>query len=662
MRTADLATVVGLHRGFSGGEITLPSTWYAGARLFTREVEELPVALRRETSLVTVPALPNGGILVVIRPTADDGRVDLVEVSGERLPTAAEVLARHQRVAARQEQLVHRWKAVQRLLVRVWVAELARSFEVELEGPAFFLRLVGTDWEIARAWVDGVPWDPADLPDLPLLEPERPPVPPLALRLDPAWTFELAGIEERAGRRCFALAFREGGSASGATRRGTAFIDAESFALTEIEERAEDLPGDVRATRSSSRFAPVQAGGEAVWLPASVVADDLLSAFGGSATIHRELSLSEITVEPDTFEADLAAAYARPYRMLRDAPGGVVPLVPDGRGGRVVGGGARVSQRFLLAGVVYDPGLAFPIPFGGLQIQDFNFRGRNEQLRALIAGVINDAAWSKRLDRVELSARAFVQLYPFGNSVWVDGEEQEGEMVDVLRQRLGAGLARTFGSTRVLLDLGLERWDFKRADDTAAEFVLPEDTFEGVGKIETQTVLGSTTLTLAGEAGWRTDWEAWGMNAENEPRRSWQRYQIGAVRETTPFPLARLNLRGQFFAGTDLDRFSAPVPSRFGGVKLRGIASGRANPERLAVIGGSFAMPIGARLRGEIGADVAWAWEKRSGYEGRTLAGIGVGLSAKGPWKTLLEASVSYPVSTPGERAVAFELFLLRPL
>ena len=124
------------------------------------------------------------------------------------MPSAAEVLARHQRAAARQEQLVPRWRAEQRLLVRVWVAELSRSFEVVLAGPAFWERGIGRDWEITRAWVDGVAWDPDHLPDLPLIEPQRPPVPPLALRLEPSYRYELAGVEQRQGRRCFALDVR----------------------------------------------------------------------------------------------------------------------------------------------------------------------------------------------------------------------------------------------------------------------------------------------------------------------------------------------------------------------------------------------------------------------------------------------------------------------
>ncbi len=159
--------------------------------------------------------------------------------------------------------------------------------------------------------------------------------------------------------------------------------------------------------------------------------------------------------------------------MLRDAPAGIVPLVPDGKGGRIPGGTTRAAQRFLIAGVAYDPGSAYPVPFGGLQIQDFDFRGKGEQFRLLAAGVVNDAAWSARRGRAEMSLRAFVQLLPFSNTRYRNGREQEGEAVKVLRQSVGAGVATSVGIVRVLLEGGVNRWEFSRDDTTVAVFVLP---------------------------------------------------------------------------------------------------------------------------------------------------------------------------------------------
>jgi hypothetical protein len=660
LRGADLATVVGLPRGFPGGDVALPGAWYGQAELLAGGSH--PLALRRvgDASVAAVPPLRGGGVLVALRP-AGEGAFEKVEVSGERLPSAAEVLARHQRAAARQQRLVPRWRAEQRLLVRVWVEQLARSFEVVLAGPAFWERGAGTDWELAKAWVDGVAWDVDALPDLPLLEPRRPPAPPLALRLEPSYHYELRGVEERQARRCYALAFSSG-QAGGPVRRGTAYIDAAGFGLVELEETAERLPGEVRATRSTNVYRPQDLGGELLWLPSRVTADDFLSAFGASATVHREVVLTEMVLNPAGFDTGRGAAYGRSHRMLRDAPGGIAALVPDGHGGRVVGSVPRESQRYLIGGAVFDPGLSFPVPFGGVQIQDFNFHDRDEQLRLLIAGVVNDGAWSARHGAFEITARAFLQLIPFAANVYAQGHELEGEQVNVQRQSVGVGVATNVSFARLFLEAGVNRLDFRRTGSTSTAFVLPSDTFEGVAKLECSAALGAASVILSGQAGWRNDWQPWGTLGLEKPERSWRLGRLALVWERSLFSLARLHLDGEVWAGSNLDRFSAPSPARFGGVRIVGIASSVVTPDHLAVARAALALPLSMRVRGQLEAALGWARDPRSGYSAQPLSGVGLGLNVQGPWGTLVQGAVGFPLATPGPRRPTFELFLLRPL
>ncbi len=662
VRATDLALVVGLPRGFPGGVVELPSTDVASAVLLGEISEAVPLSRTAAALHVTLPALPKGGVVLLQRARTAKQAFEHVGVSAEGLPEVAEVLARHQRFAARQELLVSRFSARQRLLVRVWVEQLARSFEVVLAGPAFYEHALGTDWEIAEAWVDGVRWDPESLPDLPLLEPSRPPVPPLALQLRSSYRYTIEGQDRRQGRDCYVLSFVDLDPAGPGTRRGRAFIDKVTYGLVELEVVAEGLVGEVRSTRSVTEFRLTPRGAAPLWLPSRVVADDLVSAFGGAATVHRELDLSELAVDPDELDAGRAAAWAGPHRMLRDAPSGVVPLYPDGHGGRTVEPGRRVSQRFLLGGMVYDPGLKYPLPFGGLQVQDFDFRGKGQQLRLLVAGVINDGVWVARQGRLELSLRAFLQPLPFVNSVYEDGEELEGEEIRTTRQRLGAAAVTTVGPVRLALDLGVDRLDFWTTDTTADEFVLPTDTFEGVARLDAGAALGAFTLSLAGEAGYRERWEAWGPYGHEQPERAWQRGRLAVVWERSLLNLAKLHLDAELAAGRHLDRFSAATPARFGGLRLRGIASSRTIPEAIAVVRGSVALPLSRKIRGELGVDMAWAREERSGYHARPLSGIGIGLTAPGPWGTLLETSAGVAMATPGKRSPTFDLLILKPL
>lgn len=658
LRGRDLATVVGLPRGFAGGEVRLGGGWYGGASLVGEDEARLVLRVQGDAAFVDLPPLPHGGVLVAARPVDPTAPVEQVQVRGERIPLAAEVLARHQRQAARQARLLPRWTAEQTLLLRVEVAELGRSFAVVLAGPAFWEGGTGRDWEIARAWVDGVAWRPDRLPDLPLLEPRRPPVPPLALRLEPSYRYELRGASRRRARACWELAYE---ATAGAGRRaGTACIDAVTWGLVSVEEVASNLPGEVRASRSVTSYEPFACGAETVWLPVRAEVDDTVAAFGGTALVRRELTLADVRLDPEGFGPARAAAYAGRNRMLRDGEAGVVPLVPDGRGGRRPGGDARPAQRFLLAGAAWDPGLETPVPFGGLQVLDFDFRGRGEQLRLMLAGVVNDGAWSFPAGTSELTLRGFVQLLPFASTVSERGERQRGETIESARQRLALGLGTTLGRVRVGAEAGAERWDFRRARDTAKTFVLPADTWEWVGRLEGTVPLGPATLTAAAERGWRQRWEAWGRAGAEPAEDAWTRARAAVLYEKALDPLARLRLEGEYWAGWHVDRFSAPSPGRFGGVRLRGIATGAVQAQRLGVARASLALPFGSTLRAEIGVDAAWAREARSGYRRRPLSGVGVSATLPGPWETLVQGSVGIPLATPGRRTPAIDLFLLR--
>jgi hypothetical protein len=653
LRGGDLALVVGLPAGFAGGTLQLGDHWVDSAVLLGGEGGQLGLARQPGGATVQVPQLAAGGIVVVHRPPGQVGQLESLTVTGQRLPEVAEVLARHQRAAARQQRLLPRWTATQRLLLRVRVGELGRSLELALEGPVYVEGGVGADWEIARAWLGGVEWPPERLPDLPLLEAQRPQVPPLAVRLEPSWRYALTGLADRQGQECYLLSFHR--TAGSETRVGEACIHRHTFGLVELRERASGLPGEVRATTQVTVNTPLAIGDEVVWLPERVVADDLVTAFGTGTSVHRELTVTGHRLDPPGFAAERVAAYGGKRRMVRDAPAGVVRLVPDGAGGRVPEGGLAAPVRLLLAGVAVDPGLDTPLPFGGVQLADFNFRGRGEQVRVFAAGVVNDLAWSRPRGATEVSAGAFTQLLPFATPAYRRGDEVAEEELKVQRQRLNVGAARALGRTRFALDLELHRWDFGRTHRTAPHFDVPPDTWEGVVRGGVHGTLAGTSLSALWEVGQRARWAEWGA-------RRWQRYHASIVHEATLGVLARATLAAELWGGRHLDRFSAPAPGRFGPLRLRGVPSHRVTPDRLGVVRGALALPVHSRLRAEVGFDAAWVREERSGYRAQPLAGVGVSASLPGPWSTFVELSLGYPLAVPGRRGFAAEVLVLRPL
>ena len=181
-------------------------------------------------------------------------------------------------------------------------------------------------------------------------------------------------------------------------------------------------------------------------------------------------------------------------------------------------------------------------------------------------------------------------------------------------------------------------------------------------RIEGTVPFGPTTLTVTGEQGHRFDWAPWGIDGAEPARANWQRWKAAVVYEKAPFPFAKLHLDAQLLGGQDLDRFSGYVPGRFGGLRLRGIASDLLVADRVASLSGSLAVPLSRRVRGEIGVGAAWARDRRSGFTAEPLAGVSVGINAPGPWGSLLSASLAYPLVTPGNRGPVVELFVLRPL
>jgi hypothetical protein len=255
-----------------------------------------------------------------------------------------------------------------------------------------------------------------------------------------------------------------------------------------------------------------------------------------------------------------------------------------------------------------------------------------------------------------------VQLLPFSNSLYLRGVEQKEQAVKPMRQSVGAGVATSVGVVRVLLDVGLNRWDFSRDDTTAADFVLPSRTFEPTVRVQGEAALGAVTASLMGEAGWRTSWRAWGLGGSEAPKKGWQRGRLLVVYEKALFPLAKLHLDAEAWASRDLDRFSAPSPSRFGGLRIRGIASDRVLPERIGVVRASLALPLSPTARAEAGIDAGWVRDITGQYRARPLSGISFGLTAPGPWGTLVQGGVGVPLATPGPKRPTVELFILRPL
>ena len=656
-RERDLSLLVGLPVRFPGGKLRLPSGWVlAQGQLLTEQgFQPVPVEVRGEEAWVTLPPLAQGGLLVVARPLPPGG-LERVGVTGERELSLAEILARHHRQVAQQSRVVANFQAWQRLTVRVQVGELGRSFEVVLAGPVFFTPGLGRDWLVEKAWLDGVPWEVEQLPELPLLQPKAPRVPPLALELAPSYRYQLAGRELREGRPCYVVRFsqKEGQE----ERWGRALLDAATFGLFALETFQQSEQGEVRFSRIFARNALAWHDSTPLWLPLAVVADEEVAAFGGLATVHRELVLEGLQLNVPDLAARRAAAWASAAPMFRERRGEVVSLEPDGQGGRREGSGKAKGQRFLFGGFAMDPSLSFPLPLAGYQLLDFDFRGQREQLRLFLAGAVNEAAWS-RPGKTELSARAFLQLVPFTSSFWVRGGERKGQEVRSFRQTLGVGLARQLRAARFSASFAAAQRHFARTQRTDPAFRLPRASQELTATLGVAIQAGEWLAQLQGERGWRLGWRSWGFG--EQAKTSFSKAGATLRWEHAPWPLAKASFAMEAWSSSGTDRFSRFSLGSFTG-GLSGIPGDRVGAEAYGALRGALALPLPPKHRLEVSLDTAWVRSRTDRFHARPVSGIGLRLASRGPWRSQLELSVGMPLVVPGPNRPKLQLLLLRPL
>jgi hypothetical protein len=579
-----------------------------------------------------------------------------VEVKGQRELSLAEILARHHRQVARQQRLVANFQGWQRLLLRVRVSELDRSFEVELAGPLWYDPQLGKDWQVQQAWVNGVAWEPQKLPQLPLLQPQAAKVPPLALELSPSYRYELAGKVVREGREYFAVSFHQ--EEGGQRRWGRALLDGQTFGLAELETYLVAGQGAVRSARTVTRNQLRSLGETPLWLPQEVEADEVVAAFGALATVHRRLRLENLQLNVAQLPARRGEAWAGDKPMFRERGEEVLVLEPDGQGGRREVRGEERDQRFLLAGLAADPSFSFPLPLAGYQLLQFRFRGRQEQLRAFLAGAFNDLAWS-RPGRWELSAQAFLQLAPITSSLWQKGREEKGQELRLFRQRLGVGAALQEGFLRFSGKLELSQLNFARTQHTDPAFRLPKGGQELGVQAGMAWARGQSLAEAQAEFGQRLAWASWGYGEEPKKRfwRAWARFRW----ERDLWPLVKLGLGGELASSSSADRFSRwSLGSVTGG--LAGVPAGRVTADAYGALRLSLAMPLGWQQRLEVGWDTAWIRQRQEGLRARPISGLSLGLAAQGPWKTLLQLQVGLPLVLTGPNQPSGRLLLLRPL
>jgi hypothetical protein len=230
-----------------------------------------------------------------------------------------------------------------------------------------------TDMRQADIRVNGVLFTAKDgVPRLPIIEPERVAIVPLAIALTDVYRYELAGRDTVDGRPCYVVAFSPRTSGR-SLFRGRAWIDERTFAMVRVSAAQTGLTGPIVASEQTDAFAP-DADGR--WLLARSEISQTYEGASVRTPIHRLLVLERHEIDAPDFAARRAAAYASTDVILRDTPDGFRYLkrTKDTKEAKdtnepeeIRAVAPPVTQiRTFAMGVIVDPNITTPLPFAGL--------------------------------------------------------------------------------------------------------------------------------------------------------------------------------------------------------------------------------------------------------------------------------------------------------
>ncbi|MEO8056524.1 MAG: hypothetical protein ABI768_15290, partial [Acidobacteriota bacterium] len=357
-----------------GFSLTLDSTPYASA-----EILELATGAtkRLEIPASAVPArltlsLAKGPLAVRLaarEKAPAEAPKAAVGVAAARGITAEEILAKHQAWRAARDARWRTLSATNSLSMRFRFANLNNVLDLTLAGPFFYEKGAGFDWAWHDAYFNGVRWKAKKLPELPLLQPEKVSDMPLALTLDDAYRYELAGEDAVNGIPCWELDFEPRVAVTDKpSYAGRVWIARDGYGAVRIRTRQLNLTGEIQAVDETSDFTEVPApdGGPPLRFPTRTTGQWILKTFSRTTVIERESVLTDIRFDDPSFRAGREEAFASKDTMVRDTEKGVRYLEKAKDGARVVTEDKKRVKLFGLAGLFYDGSYDYPLPLLGV--------------------------------------------------------------------------------------------------------------------------------------------------------------------------------------------------------------------------------------------------------------------------------------------------------
>jgi hypothetical protein len=619
-------------------------------------------------SHVTVP-LTGRPMIVNFSEGASDLFGDRTTTSAERLLSIDEIVARHREYQSRLDETVRNYRAF---------AVMEQHFRPSLTDPGYdvitennyFVSDDGVEFEELRFSVNGSSWG-ADRPAFPLLQAEKVLSLPLELRLDEDYRYALAGTERVGEVDCYRVRF-EPTRDDDALYRGTVWIDRRTFARVKVQAVQTRSAPPIVSNEEIHAYAPVTTiAGFPVMLMTRLTARQIVLIAGRNLLLEKATTFSDFHVNAADFDERRQAARRSDRIMYRDTDRGIRYFMKD-NGTRVVSDRATTRARAMAMGVLVDPSFGYPLPIVGLNILDFEFRGRPDtQFALLFAGVLAAGNLQRpRLGGTPLDASVdfFAIAPPASDRLYAGGGEREDERL--LTWPLSAGLNLGWQYTpfqKATLQYQLRFDGYVRDRTTSETFVTPSSTTtNGVGGAWEYKRGG---YSLAANATWfaRSQWRPWGPSESLalDPPRTYMKYAVHLSRDFFLDIVQKVHLNGSYFGGNDLDRFSRYQFGLFDDTRIHGVPASGVRFDRLGMIRGSYSLNIFEQYRLDLFAEQAWGEDRAIDQSWRALTGLGAAVNVRAPWNTILRADVGKSLLPGPYRdvgSVVVQVMLLKPL
>ncbi len=596
-----------------------------------------------------------------------------IDVGADREIPVEEILRRLQAFEDNQARRFEHYEATRSLHLRFQTVQ--GSFEASYVGDYFYHRDRGSDWVWREFLVGGVKWKSKSIPKVPLIQPEKVASLPAEIQLTKDYAYRLRGTETVDGRICWAIDFKPINPAPGRSLfRGTVWVDQQLSARVRTRATQVGLEGSVLAAETTISYTPLDRNGASTdWdpksyvIPTKISGQQTMSVLSVTLPIEVETEIADVRFDGENFDLNRAAALASEATMLRDTDDGFRYLKKDETGQRYVETEFDSDRLFLVGGVFWDESLDFPLPLAGVNYLDLDVKGTGTQFDVFFAGALLNAGFS--------DPSLFGSRFNGGinlNGIFIKTNDRlyrDGVVVpeeDVMSWSTAGDLfiGRPFGDYFSFeINYGLERVDYSRAEDTAPDFVIPQDTFIHSVRSSLEFNRSGYRLRLAGDANRRSNWEFWGLpgNLEFDPDQNEFLRWRAVLAKTWWLPnFRRIGLSAEYLNGSNLDRFSGYDFGLFGNSVVAGYPSGLVRAERASGVHLTYGINILEQIRFDAKVDAVWATNRTTGLDDELLAGIGVQGTTTIPWQLIMNFELGYAFAGPGKGGFALRVFFLR--